>query len=94
VDIRKDSPTYGKHISVVLSGELKNQLWIPPGFAHGFVALEDDTLFSYKCTNVYAPNHEGCLLWNDFNIDWGISEPIISEKDQIGMRFINFESPF
>jgi len=94
VDIRKNSPTYGKHISVVLSGELKNQLWIPSGFAHGFLSLEDDTIFSYKCTNVYAPNHEGCLLWNDFDINWGISDPIVSEKDQVGLRFINFESPF
>jgi len=94
VDIRKNSPTYGKYVSVILSGEIKNQLWIPPGFAHGFVALEDDTLFSYKCTNIYAPEYEKCILWNDFDIDWNIKSPIISEKDKIGVSFSNFESPF
>jgi len=96
VDIRKNSVTYGQHFSVVLSGELKNQLWIPPGFAHGFVSLEDDTLFSYKCTNVYAPNFEQTILWNDpiLNIDWKIENPIISEKDKVGLAFHNFESPF
>ncbi len=96
LDIRKDSPTYGQHFSVVLSGELKNQLWIPPGFAHGFIALEDDTLFSYKCTNVYAPNFEQTILWNDpiLNIDWKLDNQIISEKDKVGLPFHNFESPF
>jgi dTDP-4-dehydrorhamnose 3,5-epimerase len=96
VDIRKESPTYGQHFSIVLTGELKNQLWIPPGFAHGFVSLEDDTLFSYKCTNVYAPSFEQTILWNDpiLNIDWKIENPIISEKDKVGLPFNNFVSPF
>jgi dTDP-4-dehydrorhamnose 3,5-epimerase len=89
VDIRKDSPTFGEHVSVELSGENKKQFWLPPGFAHGFVSLEADTLFSYKCTNLYNPESEGSILCNDekLGIDWklkenGISEPIVSEKDQ------------
>ncbi|MGX8729204.1 MAG: dTDP-4-dehydrorhamnose 3,5-epimerase [Lachnospiraceae bacterium] len=85
VDIRPDSPTYGKYVSVVLSGENKRQFFIPRGFAHGFLVLEDNTLFQYKCDNFYAPEAEGSYRWNDpfFNIDWGISpdEVILSEKD-------------
>lgn len=96
VDIRKDSPTYGQHVSVILDSKLKNQFWIPAGFAHGFCALEDDTVFTYKCTNVYSPESEGCLLWNDTDLDinWNISEPIVSEKDKNGVAFCNFVSPF
>ncbi|MDH4330089.1 MAG: dTDP-4-dehydrorhamnose 3,5-epimerase [Candidatus Moranbacteria bacterium] len=93
VDIRKDSETFGQHVSVELSGENKKQFWIPAGFAHGFVALEDDTIFSYKCTNAYNPESEGSILWNDekLGIDWkleenGIDAPIVSEKDQKAMR--------
>jgi dTDP-4-dehydrorhamnose 3,5-epimerase len=70
--------------------------WIPPGFAHGFVALEDDTTFTYKCTQVYHQASEGCLLWNDpeLNIDWTILNPIVSEKDNEGSLFLDFQSPF
>jgi dTDP-4-dehydrorhamnose 3,5-epimerase len=85
VDIRPDSPTYGKYVSVVLSGENKRQFFIPRGFAHGFLVLEDNTLFQYKCDNFYAPEAEGSYAWNspDLAIDWGISpdEVILSEKD-------------
>ena len=72
VDIRKDSPTYGEHFSIKLSGKNKTSIWIPPGFAHGFVTLEDDTIFTYKCTGVYNKESEGSILWNDkdLNIDW------------------------
>ena len=96
VDIRKKSPTYGEYFSVILTEKEKNQIWIPPGFAHGFCALEDNTIFSYKCTNYYSPEHEISILWNDktLNIDWTIEEPIISEKDQKGIDFDNFVSPF
>jgi dTDP-4-dehydrorhamnose 3,5-epimerase len=96
VDIRKDSPTYGEHISILLNEKEKNQFWIPPGFAHGFCALEDDTIFSYKCTNYYSPENESSILWNDktLNIDWKIEDPIISEKDKKGIEFLNFVSPF
>ena len=69
VDLRKDSPTYGKWESVVLTEENKLQFWIPEGFAHGFVALEDNTIFNYKCTNVYNKESEGSILWNDPDIN-------------------------
>ncbi len=85
VDIRPGSPTFGRHVSVVLSGENKRQFFIPRGFAHGFLVLEDHTIFQYKCDNFYAPEAEGSYRWNDpaFAIDWGISpeEVILSEKD-------------
>ena len=85
VDIRPDSPTYGKSVCVVLSGENKRQFYIPRGFAHGFLVLEDNTIFQYKCDNFYEPEAEGSYAWNspDLAIDWGISpdEVILSEKD-------------
>jgi len=96
VDIRKKSPTYGQHIAVKLTGENHKMLWIPEGFAHGFVALEDDTIFSYKCTNYYHPQSEDAILWNDrqLNIDWNVKTPILSEKDQLSQSFSTFASPF
>src|SRR5574343_10699 len=96
VDLRKDSPTYGQHEMVELSADNGLQFYIPPGFAHGFVALEEETLFSYKCTNYYSPAHEDTLLWNDsnLNIHWNCSEPLVSEKDKIGKIFDTFVSPF
>jgi dTDP-4-dehydrorhamnose 3,5-epimerase len=96
VDLRKHSKTYGKYVLVELSAENALQFWIPPGFAHGFLSLQDDTIFSYKCTNYYSPEHEYTLLWNDPNIavEWTTNHPIISKKDAIGSEFINFETPF
>lgn len=96
VDIRKNSPTYGKHYSVELNESNKWMLYLPEGFAHGFVTLTDNTIFAYKCTNYYNKESEGCVLWNDpdLNIQWGISYPILSEKDTIGQQFKNFISPF
>ncbi len=84
VDIREDSPTFGQYETFLLDARLSNMAWIPGGFAHGFVALED-SVFSYKCTNVYNKHAEGGLVWNDpdLNIDWGIANPIVSDKDQI-----------
>lgn len=83
VDIRKHSATYGKHFSIVLSGENKTSFWIPPGFAHGFLTLEEATIFSYKVTRVYNKESENGIVWNDkdLNIDWGMENPIVSEKD-------------
>ena len=96
VDLRKDSPTYGKWESVVLTEENKLQFWIPEGFAHGFVTLEDNTIFNYKCTNVYNKESEGSILWNDpdINIEWNIENPILSEKDKLSPLFKDFETPF
>ena len=86
VDIRPGSPTYGQHVKVELSGEDKRMFFIPRGFAHGFLVLEDDTVFQYKCDNYYMPETEGSYLWNSpaLAIDWGISpdEVILSEKDR------------
>ena len=96
VDIRKDSPTYGEHVSVHLTGKNKTMFWIPPGFAHGFSTLEDETIFSYKCSGVYNKQSEGSLMWNDsdLNIDWKIKESIISEKDKQSELFKNFKTQF
>jgi dTDP-4-dehydrorhamnose 3,5-epimerase len=83
VDIRRGSPTYGKHHKVMLTGENKMMFWIPPGFAHGFLTLADQTIFSYKCTNLYNKESEGSVLWNDpeIGIDWNIENPLLSPKD-------------
>jgi dTDP-4-dehydrorhamnose 3,5-epimerase len=96
VDIRRNSVTYGKHIGVELTDEDGAQLWIPPGFAHGFAALEENSIFSYKCTSFYEPSSEGTLRWNDHDlaIDWRTEHTVVSEKDQHGLYFKNFVSPF
>ena len=98
VDIRKESPTYGKHVAVELSEENKKQLFVPRGFAHGFIVLSEEAIFSYKVDNKYAPSHEDGVLWNDetLNIDWGIplEEIILSEKDKISSSFNQLDSPF
>ena len=96
VDIRKQSPTYGKYIMVELTEENKHQFWIPSGFAHGFLSLADETIFSYKCTNLYNRESESGLLWNDkdLNIQWNIENPIVSEKDIQLAPFNSFNSPF
>ena len=94
VDLRKNSPTYGKWHSVLLSGENRLMFWIPEGFAHGFVALEENTVFQYKCTNVYHKESEGIIRWDDpdLNIDWGVAHPILSEKDATAPLLKNFMS--
>ena len=92
VDIRKNSPTYGRWLSAELSAVNKLMFWIPPGFAHGFATLEDNTVFFYKCTNVYNKQSEGSIRWNDpdLNIDWKTKSPILSEKDKISPFFKKF----
>lgn len=96
VDLRKNSPTYGAYLSVLLSAENGRQFWIPAGFAHGFLALEDDTMFSYKCTQYYHPQSEQSLRWDDpqLAIEWGIEQPIISAKDAECALFATFVTPF
>jgi dTDP-4-dehydrorhamnose 3,5-epimerase len=96
VDLRKDSPTYGQHVACVLDSEKQNVFYIPEGFAHGFVALEENTTFLYKCTDFYAPQTEGGILWNDpaLGIDWGIAEPLVSPKDEVLPLLEQFSSPF
>jgi dTDP-4-dehydrorhamnose 3,5-epimerase len=96
LDIRKDSPTFGKHFSIELNEDNKRQLWIPPGFAHGFVSLIDDTVFQYKCTNYYSPENECAILWSDsdLNIDWKLNDVTVSEKDKNALTLANTQSPF
>ena len=96
VDIRKESATYGQHFSIELTAKNKTIFWIPPGFAHGFVTLEDDTIFTYKCTGVYNAKSEGSLLWSDadLNIDWGPISPLVSDKDLVAGSFNDFKSQF
>ncbi len=98
VDIRTGSPTYGKHIAVELSGENHRQLFIPRGFAHGFVVLSEEVVFQYKCDNLYNKESEGSIMWNDpdLGIDWGIeaADAILSEKDMVSPLFKDFVSPF
>tara|TARA_B100000925_G_C21976902_1_gene460523 strand:- start:266 stop:799 length:534 start_codon:yes stop_codon:yes gene_type:complete len=83
VDIRSGSPTYGQWEAIILSEENKKQVWIPPGFAHGFLVLSETADFEYKCTDYYDPSDEGSLLWNDphLNIPWPLKNPKLSEKD-------------
>ncbi|MFQ3575390.1 MAG: dTDP-4-dehydrorhamnose 3,5-epimerase [Cytophagales bacterium] len=83
VDVRPGSPTFGQHAKFVLDSEAHNMVYVPPGFAHGFLALEDVT-FTYKCTGVYNKESESGLLWNDaeLGIDWGLDSPLVSEKDK------------
>lgn len=97
VDIRQGSPNFGQWVAETLSADNDRQLWIPEGFLHGFLTLEDNTLVSYKCTAVYAPETEGSVHWDDpdLSIDWGIETPsAISERDESAMRFSAFQSPF
>ena len=85
VDIRKGSTTFGRWEGVILSENNKRQFWVPPGFAHGFLVLSEIADFEYKCTEYYDPSEEGCVLWNDpdLNIDWPLGNPVLSKKDSI-----------
>ena len=96
VDIRKSSSTFGKYVIVKLDAEENKLFWIPEGFAHGFIALEDNTVFQYKVTNYYNKDSEMSIRWNDptLNIKWGIEQPLVSEKDEQSPLFKEFVSPF
>lgn len=96
VDIRKNSPTYGKYFGLELTEQNKWMMYIPEGFAHGFLTLEDNTIFSYKCTNYYNKPSEGCLLWNDpaIGINWNMNEPLLSDKDKEGQLLKDFVTQF
>jgi dTDP-4-dehydrorhamnose 3,5-epimerase len=92
VDIRKSSPTFGQWVGVHLSGENKRQLWIPEGFAHGFLTLSESAEFLYKATNYYAPQSEREIIWNDksLNIEWPYQGSLnISKKDKLGLNFLD-----
>lgn len=87
VDVRRDSPQFGRAQMVAMSAHDFTQLWVPPGYAHGFVVVSDDALVEYKCTDFYQPGDEVCLRWDDpvLGIDWPVSEPVVSEKDRQGL---------
>jgi dTDP-4-dehydrorhamnose 3,5-epimerase len=94
VDIRKGSPTFGQCVAAILSAENKKQLWIPPGFAHGFLVLSESAEFLYKTTDYWYPEHERCILWNDpqLAIDWPlIDAPVLSVKDAAGLSLAEAE---
>ena len=96
VDIRKSSPSFGQWVGEILGADNYRQMWIPPGFAHGFLVLEDDTEFLYKTTDYYAPEHERTIQWNDpeLAIEWPLDglEVRLSDKDQAGTAFANAET--
>jgi dTDP-4-dehydrorhamnose 3,5-epimerase len=96
VDLRKESKTFGKYIIEELNEYNNLQIYIPVGMAHGFLTLEDNTIFSYKCSEFYNKESEDSLLWNDkiLNIKWPDSNPILSEKDENAKKFTSFVSPF
>jgi len=85
VDVRPNSPTFGQWVGYELSEENHRQLWVPPGMAHGFCVLSETADFVYKCTDIYRPDDEGGVLWDDpdLNIDWGMDTPLVSEKDKV-----------
>lgn len=98
VDIRKGSPTYGKHVAVELTEDNHRQFFIPRGFAHGFAVLSEEAVFQYKCDSYYAPQSEGAIAWNDpdLDIDWGVPDDkvLLSEKDSRHPRLRDAEIPF
>jgi len=96
LDIRKSSSTFGQFKVFDLTEKNFEMLYVPPGFAHGFATLEDQTIFTYKCTDYYNPESEGGVLWSspELEIPWGIADPVLSEKDKHLTSFSDFQSPF
>ena len=94
VDARAGSPTYGQWVGAELSFENGRQLWIPAGFLHGFVTREPDTEICYKCTDHYDRGSDGGVRWDSLGIDWGVTDPVLSEKDRLAPAFAHWQSPF
>ncbi len=94
VDIRKGSPRYGQWSAVELSAQNHKQVWLPEGFLHGFLTLEDNTEVAYKCTDIYAPDCDGAVHWASLGIDWPVDRPLLSPKDAAAIAFEQFDSPF
>lgn len=93
VDLREESLTFGQWESFILSAKNKKQLWVPPGFGHGFVVLSETADFEYKCSNYYDPNDEFCIKWDDpdLKISWPVKKPILSEKDLNGISLADYK---
>lgn len=94
VDARVGSPTYGKWVTVEISAENGRQLLVPKGFLHGFVTTAPDTEVQYKCSDLYAPDCDGGVRWDSLGIDWGVTDPVLSAKDQVAPLFGDWQSPF
>jgi dTDP-4-dehydrorhamnose 3,5-epimerase len=94
VDVRAGSPTYGQHVTMELTAANGAQLFVPKGFLHGFLTLTPDCEVQYKCTDSYAPDCDGAVLWNSLGIDWGTDAPILSDKDMRAQPFSDFVTPF
>jgi len=97
VDLRRGSPSHGRHVSAVISAEVWNQILVPVGFAHGFMTLEPDTEVIYKVSGIYSPANDAGILWNDpdLGIAWPLDvEPVLSDKDRVQPRLRDFETPF
>ena len=94
VDARRGSPTYGQWFGETLTEENGKQLWIPAGFLHGFVTIQPDTEVIYKCTAHYSPENDGGVRWDTVGIDWGVENPVLSDKDGKAPAFVDWESPF
>lgn len=94
VDARRGSPRYGQWVAVELNDRNGRQLWVPPGFLHGFVTLQADTEIVYKCTAYYDRNSDGAVRWDSLGIDWGVTDPLLSPKDRDAPPFRDWVSPF
>lgn len=94
VDLRKGSPTHGKHIAVELDAAHGRGLMIPKGMAHGFLALSENVLMTYKVTSVYAPESDAGIRWDSFGFEWDVDQPIVSARDRAHPTFADFDSPF
>lgn len=94
VDVRKGSRAFGQWVAVELTAANRKQLLVPKGFLHGFITLTDDTEVQYKCSDVYAPDCAGSVLWDSVGIDWGVNDPVLSAKDAAAIPFAEFDSPF
>lgn len=94
VDARVGSPTYGKWVAIEVSAENGRQLLVPKGFLHGFVTTAPDTEVQYKCSDLYAPDCDGGVRWDSLGIDWGVTDPVLSAKDQVAPAFGDWQSPF
>ncbi len=94
VDVRRGSPSYGQSFAVELDADTGAQLWIPVGFLHGFLTLTDEAELQYKCTDRYAPECDGAVMWDSCGIDWGTDAPLLSDKDARAQPFAEFDTPF